>query len=256
MKKLLIAGNWKMNTNVFESKILVETILAALWKTELTVELLVCPPFTSLCSLAKLVKDTPIRLGAQNCHYAERGAYTGEVSPQMLQYIGCEYIILGHSERRTHFKEDDELIAKKLKAVIDINLIPILCIGETYYERMSNRTYEVLDIQLTRVLESLSLGEIHNVVIAYEPVWAIGTGISASPEQADEAHRWIKDFLVEKFSANRNELTVLYGGSMNASNSKELLLLPDVDGGLVGASSIDAESFTKIIRIAEEISKS
>lgn len=137
MKKILIAGNWKMNTNVFESKILVETILAGLWKIELKSEILICPPFTSLCSLAETIKDTPIKLGAQNCHFAEKGAYTGEISPQMLQYLGCQYVILGHSERRTYFNEDNELIAKKLNAALNVNLIPILCIGESFEERMS-----------------------------------------------------------------------------------------------------------------------
>lgn len=256
MKKFLIAGNWKMNTNVFESKILVETIIASICKTELSSDVSICPPYTSLCSLYEIVKDTPIKLGAQNCHFAEKGAYTGEVSPQMLQYIGCEYIILGHSERRMHFNEDDELIAKKLKAVLNLNLTPILCIGETYTERMSNRTFEVLENQLNTVFQGLSTDEIHKVVVAYEPVWAIGTGISATPDQADEAHRWIKEYLVSQYSSIRQKIIVLYGGSMNASNCYELLSLQEVDGGLIGGASLDPDSFAKIINTAEELSKS
>jgi triosephosphate isomerase len=255
MKKFLIAGNWKMFTNVFESKMLVETLLANIWKEEVYTTVLVCPPFTSLCGVADVIKDTDLKLGAQNCHYEEKGAYTGEISPQMLQYLGCEYIIIGHSERRTHFKEDDEIIAKKLSSILDLGLTPILCIGETLDQRMNNMTNEILTVQLEKAFENIDKSLIKNVVIAYEPVWAIGTGISATSEQAQETHCWVKDFISSTYSMNREDLTVLYGGSMNDKNCSELLSLADVDGGLIGGASLNAETFTTIIETAEKISK-
>ncbi|MCO5251393.1 MAG: triose-phosphate isomerase [Candidatus Kapabacteria bacterium] len=255
MKKFLIAGNWKMFTNVFESKILVETLLAEIWKKEMHTTVLVCPPFTSLCGVAEIIKDTDLKLGAQNCHFEEKGAFTGEVSPQMLQFLGCEYIIIGHSERRTHFKEDDEIIAKKLSAILDLRLTPILCIGETFEQRINNMTNHILAIQIEKAFEKIEKALIKNVVIAYEPVWAIGTGISATSEQAQETHSWIKDFINSKYSVNREDLTVLYGGSMNDKNCHELLSLADVDGGLIGGASLNAEAFATIIDNAEKISK-
>ncbi|MBE2188118.1 MAG: triose-phosphate isomerase [Candidatus Kapabacteria bacterium] len=255
MKKFLIAGNWKMFTNVFESKVLVETLLSEIWEKEMQTTVLVCPPFTSLCGVADVIKDTDLKLGAQNCHYEEKGAYTGEISPQMLQYLGCDYIIIGHSERRTHFKEDDEIIARKLSSILDLGLTPILCIGETFEQRMNNMTNTILAKQIEKAFENIDKSLIKQVVIAYEPVWAIGTGISATPEQAQETHRWVKDFISSTYSVNREDLTVIYGGSMNDKNCYELLNLADVDGGLIGGASLNAETFTSIIETAKSISK-
>ncbi|HOM05975.1 MAG TPA: triose-phosphate isomerase, partial [Candidatus Kapabacteria bacterium] len=189
MKNMLIAGNWKMNTNVFESQKLVEYILGFMKTNDnLKSRVLVCPPFTSVYTIGQIVKNSELLLGAQNCYFEEKGAFTGEISIPMLEYCGVSHIIIGHSERRSYFKEDDELINKKLLAILEHHLTPILCIGETLDERNQGKTFDVLKNQLDKDLSGVSKEQIDRIVVAYEPVWAIGTGISATREQVVEAH--------------------------------------------------------------------
>jgi triosephosphate isomerase len=255
MKKILIAGNWKMHTNVFEAEKLVEYFVSAIDKLDINFDILVCPPFTNLAIVKQTIGESIIKLGAQNCHYEFQGAYTGEISVSMLKDIGCEYVIIGHSERRSIFDETNELINKKVKAVIEHDITPILCIGETLGERNAGKTYEILTHQISEGFKNIDIKDLEKIVIAYEPVWAIGTGISATTEQAQEAHFWTRNFIVKKYSTSLSEILILYGGSMNEKNAKELLSQPDVNGGLIGGASIKPESFISIINSAIEISK-
>ncbi len=253
MKNMLVAGNWKMNTNVFESQKLVEYILGFM-KTNATLKsrVLVCPPFTSVYAIGQIVKDTELLLGAQNCYFEEKGAFTGEISIPMLEYCGVSHIIIGHSERRSYFKEDDELINKKLLAILEHNLTPILCIGETLEERNQGKTFDVLKNQLDKDLAGVSNEIIARVVVAYEPVWAIGTGISATREQVEEAHNFLRQLLVNKFGDNANHIYLLYGGSLSEKNADEILSIENVNGGLIGGASLKGDSFCSIIQTAEK----
>ena len=218
-----------------------------------SVEVVVCPPFTALASVAQLLKGSSIGLGAQDLYWEAQGAYTGEVSPAMLADAGCRYVIIGHSERRTSFGETDETVRKKLAAALKQGLTPIACIGETLAEREANRTVDVLTRQLEGGLKGLSEADARRLVIAYEPVWAIGTGRNATPEQAQDAHRFIRQHLAKRFGAATAEaLRILYGGSVNAGNAASLLHQADVDGALVGGASLKAESFAAIVKAAEE----
>ncbi len=253
MKKMLIAGNWKMNTNVFEAEKLAQYILGFLKSSdEVSSKVLICPPFTNLYPISKLVDGTSLLLGSQNCHFEQKGAFTGEISIEMLDYCGVSHIIIGHSERRAYFDESDELINKKLLAILDFGKTPILCIGETLDERNSGNTFNVLSKQLNADLEGVSAEAIENIVIAYEPVWAIGTGVSATTEQVVEAHNWIRQFLVEKFGEAAKGVALLYGGSLNEKNANELLAIENVNGGLIGGASLKGESFAEIIKIAQK----
>lgn len=253
MKKMLIAGNWKMNTNTFESEKLAEYVCGGVSGINLKSEVLICPPFTSLSPLKEIVKGTPVKLGAQNCHFEEKGAFTGEISVQMLAHLHCEFIIIGHSERRQYFFETDELINKKAHSILRAGISPIICIGETIEERQLNKTYDVLKRQLSIALEDIDPINCEKIVIAYEPVWAIGTGLAATPAQVQEAHRFIKETLVSLLGSQANEIMVLYGGSMNADNADELLALQDVNGGLIGGASLKGDAFIKIIKSAEKM---
>lgn len=253
MKNMLIAGNWKMNTNVFESEKLVEYILGFLsTQTGIKSKVLVCPPFTSLYPIGKLLDNTKLLLGAQNCHYEEKGAFTGEISIPMLEYCGVSYVIIGHSERRSYFKETDEFINKKLLALLNRELTPILCIGETLDERNRGETFQVLTRQLELGLAGVSSDIIDKIVIAYEPVWAIGTGVSATRQQVVEAHDFLRNYLVEKFGTNANNVYLLYGGSLSEKNADEILSIENVNGGLIGGASLKGESFTEVIKTAEK----
>ncbi|MBI5324507.1 MAG: triose-phosphate isomerase [Ignavibacteriae bacterium] len=207
----------------------------------------VCPPFTSLEVVLTELKDTKIYYGAQNCHFESKGAYTGEVSIPMLKEIGCQYIIIGHSERRTYFFENDELINKKVRAVLGGGLKPILCIGETLKEREENKTFDVLKRQIEVGLNRIEADYCNKIVIAYEPIWAIGTGISAEPEQIQEAHSFIKKELVRIFGKRASLMIVLYGGSLTDENAESILSLNDVHGGLIGGASLKADIFLSII---------
>ncbi len=253
MKKMLIAGNWKMNTNTFESEKLAEYIAGGVSGMELKSLVLVCPPFTSLQTLSNTLRDTPVKLGAQNCHFEPEGAYTGEISVQMLAHLHCEYVIIGHSERRQYFHENDGIVNKKALAVLNASLTPIICIGETIDQRQNEKTFEVLDTQLRTGLAGIDPAHSDNIVIAYEPVWAIGTGLAATPEQVQEAHAFIKEKLSMILGEKGKNIIVLYGGSMKPGNAEELLSLDDVNGGLIGGASLKGDSFLEIIKTAEKI---
>ena len=249
MRKPLIAGNWKMNKTVGEAVKLCED-LRLLVKDVIDRDILVCPPFTALYSVSKIVENTRINIGGQNMFYEEKGAFTGEISPIMLKDVGCSYVILGHSERRHIFGEDDELIAKKVFSAVKHDLIPILCVGELLEEREEGKTFEVVRKQIKEGLKYLSRDD--NFVIAYEPVWAIGTGKTATPEMAQEVHRFIRLEISELFSHEKAEsVRILYGGSVKPENISGLMKMADIDGALVGGASLDAESFAKIVMYRE-----
>lgn len=250
MRKPLIAGNWKMNNSIAESIKLVEK-LKALVKDSSSVEIVVAPPFTALSAVRDAIKDSNIKLGAQNIFYEDSGAYTGEISPLMIRNLGCEYVIIGHSERREYFKESDEVVNKKIRAALRNNLKAIVCIGETLKEREENRTMQIIESQIRKGLEGLSAKEVKELTIAYEPVWAIGTGRNATPLQANEVHIHIRKLLSQIFSENTaSAVRILYGGSVKPSNSAELMSEKDIDGALVGGASLDADSFAQIVRSA------
>jgi triosephosphate isomerase len=245
MRSPIVAGNWKMNKSIGEA-----VDLAADVKRRLAgftaAEIVLCPPFTALKSVGDLLRYSNIRLGAQNMHWESAGAFTGEVSADMLRDLGCEFVILGHSERRTHFGESDEHVQRKTAAALDAGLCPIVCVGETLEQREAGATDEVLRLQVERGLQGL--GErLAGIVLAYEPVWAIGTGRSATAEQAQDAQAYIR-LLIRKMAGETvgDALRILYGGSVNPSNAKALFSLEDVDGGLVGGASLEAESFEGI----------
>ena len=253
MKKILIAGNWKMNTNPFESSKLAEYIVGGLSGMNLNIKVLVCPPYTSLESVSRITKDTSVYMGAQNCHHEAKGAFTGEISLPMIKYLGSRYIILGHSERRTLFAETDEMVNMKTQAVLDRDLKPIVCIGETIDERQAGETFNVLGRQLKEGLKDIPQEKAENIVIAYEPVWAIGTGLAATTDQVQEAHAYIRQVLKEMFANDADDMLILYGGSMNSENAESLLKLNDVNGGLIGGASLKPEAFLSIIKTAESI---
>jgi triosephosphate isomerase (TIM) len=252
-RKPFIAGNWKMNLDVEESVALVKAIAADLQGLE-GVDVLVAPPFTNLHAVREAIGKAPIFLGAQNMHWELSGAYTGEVSGKMLLEAGCSHVILGHSERRTLFHETDEVINLKAKTADESGLIPILCVGETLEEREAEKTFGVVTKQLDDSMQSFReqkrLPE--NLVLAYEPVWAIGTGKTASPEQAQEVHRFIRDRLERNFGSEAASRTrILYGGSVKPENVAALMSKPDIDGALVGGASLKAGSFLKLVRFRE-----
>ncbi len=248
MRKKIVAGNWKMNMNLADGLKLansVKNIMAS--KTGVKAELVLCPPFIHLAQTGGALTGSGITFGAQNCSQEPSGAYTGEVSCDMIKSTGATYVIIGHSERRTYFAEDDSLLNKKTTLALKSGLTVIFCCGEVLQERESARHFEVVKKQVKDGLFSLGESEMHNVVIAYEPVWAIGTGLTASPEQAQEMHKYIRDLIVEKYGKTCGEnITILYGGSCKPSNAKEIFSMPDVDGGLIGGASLKAEDFVAI----------
>ncbi|CAG1769710.1 triosephosphate isomerase (TIM) [uncultured bacterium] len=249
MRKMIIAGNWKMNTTITETVALISAIKNELKNEAPACEVVVCPPFTSLETAGTVTKDSVIATGAQNMYFEESGAYTGEISATMLKSIGCKYVILGHSERRTIFNEGNALINRKLHKALESGLLPIFCIGETLGERESGVTFKVIETQVREGLTGVSTDQMSKVVIAYEPVWAIGTGKTATPDQAQEVHAFIRGLLKELYGAAVADATVIqYGGSVNAANAKELLGQPDIDGALVGGAALKADQFRTIIR--------
>jgi triosephosphate isomerase len=245
MRKPFIAGNWKMNKNAEEALSLANLLKNKL-KNVKNRDVVVCPPYTSLCCVSKELKGSNIKVGAQNMHYEDKGAYTGEISPLMLRDF-CEYVILGHSERRQYFNEDDAIINRKVKKALEYDLKPILCVGETLQQREENKTFDVVREQLNMSLKSIGKG-IKNVIIAYEPVWAIGTGKNATPAEAEEVHIFIRKELGKLYSSKvAHGMRIIYGGSVKASNAKELMSQSNIDGCLVGGASLDADEFAKII---------
>ncbi len=253
MRQNLVAGNWKMNLTYPDGLALVAEItnLVAAEATGPQVpQVVICPPFPLLQAVGQLLPaGSNFRLGAQNCHQQESGAYTGEVSAKMLASVGCEYVILGHSERRQYFRESDDLLGQKLKAALAAGLQPIFCCGETLDTREADDTFKFLAEQLQNGLFHLSNEEFDRVTIAYEPIWAIGTGRTASSAQAQEVHAYIREQIARAYDAEAAlNTTILYGGSANAQNARELFSQPDVDGGLIGGASLKSRDFTEIVK--------
>src|SRR5215475_9585372 len=247
-RKLIIAGNWKMNKTVSEALVLVQDLKIELANL-MQLDIVVCPPFTALSEVAKAVRGSNIRLGAQNMSEHAPGAYTGEIAAVMLKEFGVRYVILGHSERRQYQKESDELISKKTRAAHAASLEPIVCIGETLEEREAGHMKKVLETQVSGSLTGLSKNQMVETIIAYEPVWAIGTGKTATTDQAQEAHAFIRGVLVTLFDdGTARRVRIQYGGSVKPSNARELMNQPDVDGALVGGASLEAQSFADIVK--------
>lgn len=249
MRKPMVVGNWKMNGNKNQVNELIKNIITN--SSEIAIEIIVSPPGIFIQQVAALINKTNLKLAAQNCHFAANGAYTGEISPSMLQEFGCKYVILGHSERRQLFTETDELIAKKFHAAYHAGIIPILCMGERLAERENGQTLQVIDQQLDAVITLVGAQVFADAVIAYEPVWAIGTGVSATPSQAEEVHSYIRTKLGKYSVAIAEQAKILYGGSVTAKNAEELFNQPNIDGGLIGGASLKAEEFIAICRYAE-----
>jgi triosephosphate isomerase len=247
MRRKLIAGNWKMNKTVPEAEALVDEIKKG--ATGAASDTLVAPPFTALAAVVARAKGSAVGVAAQNMHFEKEGAYTGEVSPLMLKDLGVSHVILGHSERRQHFAETDEGTARKTKVALEFGLVPISCVGETLAEREDGRTMEVVGRQVDAILNALTADEAKRIVIAYEPVWAIGTGRVATPEQAQEVHAFVRRRLAATHGpGTADSVRILYGGSVKPDNVKGLMALPDVDGALVGGASLSADSFLKLVR--------
>ena len=247
MRKNIVAGNWKMNTTVAEGVELAKAVAARAAEIPAGVGLVVAPPFTHLVSVAEVLKGSGVGLSAQNCADKEKGAYTGEVSVGMLAGAGCQYVILGHSERRQYYGETDAKLVEKTKLALAAGLKVILCVGENLAEREAGRHFEVVTAQTVDVLYNFTAEDMKNIVIAYEPVWAIGTGKTATAEQAEEIHACIRKVLSDKFGGEvAADTTILYGGSCKPSNAKELFAQPDIDGGLIGGAALKADDFIQI----------
>ncbi len=247
MRKPIIAGNWKLNNNTKESVELVTALKRSL--SEVTdIEIVVCPVYTALLIVADVIFESNIGLGAQDLYWEDSGAFTGEVSAPLLKDIGAKYVIIGHSERRQFFSETNQTINKKIKAALKHELTPIVCVGEVLQERESNLTFKVIEKQCRESLEGFTKEEMKKMVVAYEPVWAIGTGKTATPQQAQEVHKFIRDLLAKMFNDEvAASLRIQYGGSVKAENIAELMAQPDIDGALVGGASLKSDQFIKII---------
>ncbi len=250
MRVPLVLGNWKMHGTVAEARALAGGVRDGL-KRPRDVEVGVCPPFTALAAVAETLAGSPIRLGAQNCHHDASGAHTGEISPLMLVELGCRYVLLGHSERRKEMGETDEQINKKMHAVLAHGLTPVLCVGETVEERRQGLTFTTVEGQLRAGVAGLGSEMIAKSALAYEPVWAIGTGVNATPAQAAEVHGYLRGLLSELASKEiAQSMRILYGGSVKADNAEALLAESDIDGGLIGGASLKAPEFIAIVRKA------
>ena len=246
MRKPIIAGNWKMNKSYSEAK----KFLGELKELNLNndVEAVVCPPFTNLALAAKMLKDTSIEIGAQNAHYEDSGAFTGEISPLFLKDLGVKYVILGHSERREYFSETDELINKKVKSMLKNGIIPILCVGETLEERENGEAKSKVKRQIIADFEGLNSKDFENIVVAYEPIWAIGTGKTASADDAEEMCAYIREIIVEEFDKEAGDkVKIQYGGSVKPDNVKEIMSKENIDGALVGGASLESESYSDLV---------
>lgn len=255
MRRFLIAGNWKMNCGPVDAAELLEGLKTAKAEVAEEVDVLVCPPFVSLGMSVNYLQDTDIHVGAQNIHFEDNGAFTGEISASMLTECGCSFVIIGHSERREYFGETDSSVNKKIKKALEFDLVPVLCVGESLDQRKQDIHFDLVKNQVKAALEGVSGDEALDVVIAYEPIWAIGTGETASKEQAQEMHAHIRSVVADLYDQETADgIRILYGGSMKPANAEELLSQPDVDGGLIGGASLDAESFAGIISTAEKLS--
>lgn len=245
MRTPIIAGNWKMNNTIKVGLQLIDEIKSHKLSEE--VEAVICVPFTFFIDAKRAIKNTNIKLGAQNMHFEENGAYTGEVSPLMLKEIGVDYVIIGHSERRQYFNETDETVNKKVKSAILHKIKPIVCVGETLEEREANKEKEIVKNQILQAFKDIDEKDIDNIVIAYEPIWAIGTGKTASSDDANNMLCFIREIIGEKYGAKKDIIRIQYGGSVKPSNIKELMNKSDVDGALVGGASLKAEDFVSLI---------
>ena len=247
MRKVLIIANWKMNKLIDESLTFAKQLVKSA-KGVNEREIVICPSFTLLASLRDAVKNSNIKLGAQDMFYEQSGAFTGEISPLMLKELGCEYVLIGHSERRSYFNESNEDVNKKIKSALANGIKPIMCIGERLEQRRKDETFDVIEDQLLIGLSGIPKEALKKVVIAYEPVWAIGTGVNATPSQAEEVHTFIRRLFEENFSGIADSIRILYGGSVTPNNSKELLSQRNVDGLLVGGASLDVKKFIEIVK--------
>lgn len=250
MRKNIIAGNWKMNKTNKEAVEMLSALKDSVRDID-DVVIIIAPAFTALSDAINTVKGTNISISAQNVYPKDSGAYTGEVSPVMLSSMGVEYVIIGHSERREYFKESNAFINEKVFAILNNGMSPILCIGETLNEREDNVTNAVLEIQLREGLKNVTPEMASKIVVAYEPVWAIGTGKTATPEMAEHTHKAIREILTSMFGDVAQDMSILYGGSMKPNNAPELLSQPDIDGGLIGGASLQADTFTQIVLAAK-----
>ena len=254
MRKFIIAGNWKLNKTGSEAVELATALKAGMDKIS-KVDAVICPTFTALVPAAAAIAGSTIGLGAQNMYWEESGAYTGEISTAMLLDAGCQYVIIGHSERRQYFGETNETVNKKVKKALEAGLTPIMCIGETLEEREGNITEKVIKTQVEGGLTGISADDLKKMVIAYEPIWAIGTGKTASPQQAQDVHAFIRGLLVSLYSQGAADaVRIQYGGSMKPSNADELLQQPDIDGGLIGGAALKADMFLALLEIGEKLS--
>jgi len=250
MRKKIVAGNWKMNKVTGEAVALATAVKSAIAEGA-EVEVVLCPTFTALKTVGDILAGSSIKLGAQNMHWEKEGAFTGEISPGMLKDLGCQYVILGHSERRQFFHETDGNVNRKAKAALAAGLIPIVCVGETLEQREANQTEEVVTTQVTRSLAGLDEGGFRRVVVAYEPVWAIGTGRTATPAQAQAVHALIRQVLAKVCNPGAAQaVRIQYGGSVKPANARELFSQADIDGGLIGGAALEAASFVDIVKAA------
>ena len=246
MRKTIVAGNWKMNASKDSVNSLVNDILSGV--SSVNAEVIVCAPFPYLALVDSLIDGSSLMLGAQNLNVNPSGAFTGEVSAEMIKDFGANHVIVGHSERRSLYGETSEIVAEKTKAAIDSGLTPLLCLGESLDQRESGKTESVISEQLTKVIDLVGIEAFKNIILAYEPVWAIGTGMTATPEQAQAVHMYIRALLATSNQDIAEKTPILYGGSMNAGNAAELISRPDIDGGLIGGAALKAEDFLKICK--------
>jgi len=247
MRKKVIIGNWKMNNDKQETENLLLNLKNKIWDKEIEVK--VSPSFVSLEYAQKILKNSPIEVVAQNMHYEEKGAFTGEISYKMLKSINVNSVIIGHSERRTLFYENDDTIKRKIKTALDNEMKVIFCFGESLEDRKKKRHIKIISKQLDVITNDLKINQWNQIILAYEPVWAIGTGLNATPEQAQEIHKHVREEIATTFNKNlANSVQILYGGSLKPNNSKEIFFQPDIDGGLVGGASLSFEDFYSIIR--------
>ena len=247
MRRPIMAANWKMHKNPSEAVAFAEQFLPLVRDAD-TVDIVLAPPYIGLDRLAAAIAGSAVTLAAQNVHPEAKGAFTGEIAPGMLRDLGCAYAIVGHSERRTLFGEDSAFVSRKAAALLEAGMRPIVCVGETLEQREANQTFEVVGGQLEQSLADVAVGRASEVVIAYEPVWAIGTGKTATPEMAQEVHAFARERLAKRFGDAAGEIRIQYGGSVKPDNVAELMAQPDIDGGLVGGASLEPESFAKIVR--------
>jgi len=247
MRKTIVAGNWKMNASKESVNKLVMGILSGM--SNVSSEVVICAPFPYLSQVEALITHSQVRLGAQNLNTNMSGAFTGEVSADMIKDFGAQHVIVGHSERRSFYGETNTIVAEKVKAALDSDLIPLFCVGETLEQREAGETESVVAAQINTVVDLVGIDAFLNIVVAYEPVWAIGTGVTASPEQAQEVHAFIRQLLANNNYDVAQQTPILYGGSMNAANAKELIACADIDGGLIGGASLKPEDFLQICRV-------